>query len=137
MSSLPALNYSSAAPESRSTEERLHLRFPIALAVQYKFRRGGIEHRGSGQTLNIGSGGVLFEADEVLRPFDFQYKPMIELALNWPCLLDETCALKLVIRARVLRRDGRQIAVAIDQYKFRTAGHIPQRSVPESASQGK
>ena len=134
MSSLPALNHVGAAAESRSTEERTHLRFPIALDVQYKFRRSGIEHHGTGRTLNISSGGVLFEADEVLHAFDFRYKPTIELALNWPCPLDETCALKLVIRARVVRRDGRLIAVEIGQYKFRTAGHILQRSMPESVA---
>lgn len=67
MSSVPALNYASPAQAYRRIEERFRRRFPIALEVQYKFKRNRIEYRGTGRTLNISSGGVLFEADEVLR----------------------------------------------------------------------
>ena len=125
MSFFPALNYVGAALESRRIEERSHLRFPISLDVHYKFRRNGIDHRGTGRTVNIGSGGMLFEADEVFRVTDFRHKPRIELALDWPCLLDERCALKLAIRGRFLRLEGRfRIAMRIEQYEFRTAGPI-------------
>src|SRR5260370_31654035 len=137
MSSLPALNYAGAAQESRGTEERSQLRFPISLDVQYKFTRNGIEHRGTGQTLDISSGGVLFEADEVLDAIDFRRKQAIELALNWPYLLDQKCALKLVIRGRFVRSHGRRIAVRIQPYEFPTAGLILQSSMPDSAARRK
>jgi hypothetical protein len=41
---------------------------------------------------------VLFEADEVLDAIDFRRKKAIELAINWPYVLDQKCALKLLIR---------------------------------------
>jgi PilZ domain len=134
---LPALSYAGAARESRSTEGRSQPRFPIALDVQYKFTKNGIEHRGTGRTLDISSGGLLFEADEVLDAIDFRRKQAIELAINWPYLLDQKCALKLVIRGRFVRCEARRIAVTIEQYKFRTAGLIFQTSIPESAARTK
>ena len=69
-------------PDARSvpTELRVHRRYPIALAVQYKWN---LEKRkaqiGFGTTINISRGGVLFRSSDippVLTP--------IELALSWP-----------------------------------------------------
>jgi len=98
-------------------ELRVHRRYPIALAVQYKWN---LEKRkaqiGFGTTINISRGGVLFRSSEmppVLCP--------IELALSWPVSLDD-CALKLVMRGRVVRSASETTAVRVVQYEFRTAG---------------
>lgn len=102
---------------SGPTELRVHRRYPIALAVQYKWnlekRRAQV---GVGTTINISRGGVLFRSSDmppVLSP--------IELALSWPVSLDD-CALKLVMRGRVVRSASETIAVRVVQYEFRTAG---------------
>ena len=95
-------------------------RYPIALDVQYKLLRGGrVDQVGSGKTLNISSGGVLFETDQTLPAGG-----TVELAIKWPYLLREVCSLKLVMRGRVVRRDTRTKATAVraEHHEFRTAG---------------
>jgi hypothetical protein len=47
---------------------------------------------------------------------------LIELMLSWPCVLNGACALKLMMKGRVVRSEGRGIAIESSQYEFRTAG---------------
>ena len=42
--------------------------------------------------------------------------------LNWPCVLDGACALKLIMKGRVVRIEDRGIAIRISEHEFRTAG---------------
>ncbi len=98
------------------TERRSRQRFPLTLAVEYRLLGKG-ERCGSGKTRNISSGGVLFEVAD-LQPFS----GLIELMLSWPCVLDGACALKLMMKGRVVRSEGRGIAIESTQYEFRTAG---------------
>ena len=109
-------------PLDHSLERRSRQRFPLALAVEYRlFGKDGCY--GFGQTCNISSSGVLFEAAEG--------QPMsgsIELVVSWPYLLDGVCALKLVMKGRVVRMQGRGIAIESTQYEFRTAGLRALRS---------
>jgi PilZ domain-containing protein len=96
---------------------RSHRRYPIELDVQYKWNRAGrAEQAGSGTTVNISSGGVLFRCAESV-PEDSR----IEMALSWPFSL-EGCALKLILRGRVVRSSSQVTAVRVLQYEFRTAG---------------
>jgi hypothetical protein len=99
-----------------SSERRWHRRFPLALAVQYRLLGKG-ERSGSGKTCNISSSGVFFEVAE-REPFSGS----IELIVNWPCVLDGACALKLLMKGRVVRNEGWGIAIESNQYEFRTAG---------------
>ena len=121
MSPAPALNKARAIPESHF-DGRLHIRFPIALDLSYAVLRNRIEYRGIGRTLDISSGGVLFEAAEIFDVAMARQGAAIELGLNWPCLLDERCSLKLIIGGHIVRFHGRQIAVRMSHYEFRTAG---------------
>jgi len=96
---------------------RRHRRYPIALELHYTSNHGSKEdHTGSGVTLNISSGGILFRGSERLAE-----RSRIEIALNWPFALED-CALKLVMRGRVVRSENHITAVRIQQYEFRTAG---------------
>ena len=53
--------------EKAGSDQRLRGRYPIALELQYKLlNKGRVEYLGVGQTLNISSGGVLFEAAGLL-----------------------------------------------------------------------
>lgn len=103
--------------DAQSADRRTDRRYPIALQVQYKMMRKGKIHRvGYGRTLNISSHGVLFEIDEVL-PVAGQ----MEVALNWPFLLQGTCGLQLIMRGRVVRTKHKTIAMKADFHEFRTA----------------
>jgi hypothetical protein len=66
---------------------------------------GENEFHGSGQTRNISSGGVLFEVAE-WQPWQ-PFSGCIELMVSWPCLLNGVRALKLMMKGRVGRSDGR------------------------------
>ena len=93
------------SPAERPTERRSKRRYPIHLEVQYKLlKHRRVERLGGGRTLNISSGGVLFEADGLLNTTG-----PIELALSWPFLLHGSCNLKLVIRGRIVRTNNRVI----------------------------
>ena len=106
-----------ATDRTEAVELRTHRRYPIALALQYKWNRGRRQSQlGSGTTINISSGGVLFHSGELLP-----VECLIELALSWPISLED-CGLKLVMRGRVVRSVRQTTAVRILQYEFRTAG---------------
>jgi PilZ domain len=101
-------------------DQRANGRYPIALEMQYKLLRGDrVIQVGSGKTLNISSGGVLFETDKLLPPTG-----LVELAIQWPFLLRKVCGLKLVMRGRIVRRDYHTKATAVraQSHEFRTAG---------------
>jgi hypothetical protein len=97
-------------------DRRASKRFPIVTDVQYKVTRGRREPQsGSGKTVNLSSGGVLFDAPEALVP-----GRRIELSISWPTQLDGKCALNLVARGRITRCQGNEVAVKIAKCEFRT-----------------
>ena len=98
-------------------DRRTAVRFPIEQDVRYKvFTRTRVEV-GISKTVNMSSTGVLFTTE---RPMALGEK--LEVAVNWPALLDHKCALKLVVTGRVVRSVDRTAAIAIDRYEFRTQG---------------
>jgi hypothetical protein len=110
----------SALSGAHRNDQRLNGRYPITLELQYKLlNKGRVEHLGIGKTLNISSGGVLFETDERLPSGG-----PIELSMSWPFLLEGVCNLKLVMRGRIVRYDANSkvIAVKAEYHEFRTAG---------------
>ena len=108
------------ADETGQCDRRVNWRYPITLGLQYKLlNKRRLDHVGIGRTLNISSGGVLFETDQLLPPTGF-----IELAIQWPFLLHEVCSMKLVMRGRIVRCDANSkvIAVKAEHHEFHTAG---------------
>jgi hypothetical protein len=100
------------------SEKRSHKRYAIALDCQYKLLRENPAARfESGRTLNISSGGILFQCKNPLPVHD-----SIELAMKWPALLEGVRPLKLVVRGHVVRSDTQGTAVRATHYEFRTAG---------------
>ena len=99
-------------------ERRASARFPVDCALRYRVLhcKSG-DQIGVGRTLNMGSTGVLFATDRFLSP-----GARLELAISWPVPLNNEVALKLVARARVMRRENGMAAVEIQQYEFRTQG---------------
>ncbi len=92
--------------------------FPIVREVRYKVMnsKGAVEI-GTGETISISSKGVLFNAQAPLPR-----GKRIELSINWPAQLDGKCGLRLVARGRIVRCEGTNVALRIDNYEFRTAG---------------
>ena len=100
------------------SERRTNDRFPIVRDVKYKIISGrSVPESGTGRTVDVSSRGVLFTAQDPLAP-----GKRVELAISWPAQLDGKCALKLVARGKIVRCRGKQVAVEIDKYEFRTQG---------------
>lgn len=99
-------------------ERRTSDRFPLEREMRFKLmsKRLGDE-AGAGTTINMSSGGLLFQTDKTLIP-----GKRLEMAISWPAQLDHRCALKLIARGRVVRSEGGMTAVQIQQYEFRTLG---------------
>ncbi|MGA2114203.1 MAG: hypothetical protein ABSH56_05575 [Bryobacteraceae bacterium] len=103
-------------------ERRVKRRFQIEQEVRYKMLYGQrIAETGTGRTLNISSGGVWFTTDTMLAT-----GMPIELSMAWPVLLNDSCAMKLMIYGCVVRSNEKGAAVAIERYEFRTMGRQPQ-----------
>lgn len=104
----------SGKPEDRRSADR----FPIEREVRYRplSMRKGVDEPGTGKTINMSSTGILFQTDRMLLPGH-----RLELAVSWPAQLNNTCPLKLVAKAKVVRTvSDTMAAVEILQYEFRT-----------------
>jgi hypothetical protein len=91
-------------------------RYPIELQLRYKvLARNRPQLLGSGRTVNISSGGLLFGGDQNL-PLD----TFVELSIYWPVLLQNTCPLTLLMVGRVVRCEDHSVAVKASRYEFIT-----------------
>src|SRR5215831_5751854 len=99
-------------------ERRTKRRFQIDQEVKYKMLYGQrIAETGVGRTMNISSGGVWFTTETMLTS-----GMPVELSMNWPVLLNDSCPMKLMIYGCVVRSNEKGAAVAIERYEFRTQG---------------
>ena len=99
-------------------ERRMKRRFRLEQEVRYKMLYGQrIAETGTGVTTNISSSGLWFSTASILGS-----GMPIEIALNWPVLLNDICPMKLMIYGCVVRSDEKGAAVAIERYEFRTQG---------------
>ena len=104
---------SGGIPDRRGTS-----RYPVREEVKYRvIQARDSKTVGTGTTLNIGSGGILFTTEEKLP-----MGRMVELAVNWPARLGGTCPLKFVATGRVVRSEENRAAVRIERYEFKTRG---------------
>src|SRR4051794_15481192 len=109
-------------------ERRIKRRFTIDQEVKYKMLYGQrIAETGVGRTMNISSGGVWFTTEKMLTS-----GMPVELSMNWPVLLNDSCPMKLMIYGCVVRSNEKGAAVAIERYEFRTQGSrsFQQNPVP-------
>jgi hypothetical protein len=103
---------------SAERERRTKRRFQIDQEVKYKMLYGQrIAETGVGRTVNISSGGVWFSTESMLTS-----GMPVELSMNWPVLLNDSCPMKLMIYGCVVRSNEKGAAVAIERYEFRTQG---------------
>jgi hypothetical protein len=101
--------------EQNSIDRRVAERFPIERESRYKLltRKAGDEE-GTGKSINISSGGILFTTDWHLQP-----GIGIKVTINWPVLLNAEVRLRLVALGRVVRSEEGTAAMQISRYEFR------------------
>lgn len=96
-------------------ERRSKARFPIELNVRYRSRSSREHSSGFGRTVNISSAGLLIASEQPAPE-----GTLLDVILEWPCLLDDTTPIQLVAQSRVVRADQFRFAVALVRYQFRT-----------------
>lgn len=99
-------------------ERRISNRVPIDQPAVVQVRdRDGAKETHTIQTVDMSSKGLLFECEH-----EFPIGKRLEVSVLWPVKLDNGCDLKLWAVGRVVRRDGKRTAVAIEKQELRTAG---------------
>jgi hypothetical protein len=115
----------------KTTDRRAKHRFAMQREMRYKMAEDGVVISvGTGETVDLGSGGVAFVTDGVLQP-----GACVELSISWPVLLDETCPMRLIVFGRVLRATGNKAVCSVDKYEFRTQSRT-LKTMPAPRSDG-
>jgi hypothetical protein len=104
--------------ESINGDRRHDRRYAIRLDVRWKLiRRRRVLETGVGQTVDLSSGGILFDPGRQL-PVGLN----VELSVSWPVLLRNVAPMQLLVSGRIVRASQNRTAVAMAQHEFRTAG---------------
>jgi hypothetical protein len=115
--------------ESIHGDRRYDRRYGISLEVRWKLvRRRKVLDTGVGSTIDLSSGGILFDAG---RPLPVGLG--VELSISWPALLHNFAPMQLAVSGRIVRTDGSRIAVSMSQHEFRTTGVAPEGRPTPSA----
>jgi hypothetical protein len=102
-------------------ERRSKTRFPIHRDLRYKLLENDIViESGMGETIDMASGGMAFQIERTL-----QLGAFVELSISWPVLLDDSCAMRLIVFGRIIRAWGKSSACRVDKYEFRTQARVP------------
>jgi hypothetical protein len=96
-------------------ERRVKFRYPIDLRVAFRYFSHRTRLSGTGRAVNIGSGGILVDSAHQIAE-----GALVEISIEWPCLLHGRIPLQLVAVGRVLRRGTSQFAVSFEGHEFRT-----------------
>ena len=106
------------AADSIAGDRRENRRYGIRLDVKWKLiRRRRVLDAGSGNTVDLSSGGLLIDAGRHL-PEGLD----MEVAIAWPVMLRNVAPLQLVVSGRIVRAKGPHVAVRTVQHEFRTVG---------------
>ena len=102
-----------------AADRRVTNRLPIERELRYKVIGGkqNLKPAGSGKTVNMSSGGVLFTTESGLPK-----GARVEIAVSWPAQLNGSTPLKLVAIGVLVRSEEKQAAIAIQSYEFKTRG---------------
>lgn len=104
-------------PLNRASERRSKFRFAMNRELRYKVTGERVRAAaGNGHTLNLCSTGVAFQTEQPMVEGTF-----VELSIQWPVLLDDTCPMRLIVFGRILRATEETAVCSIDKYEFRTA----------------
>jgi hypothetical protein len=107
-------------------ERRQNRRYHLQLELKWKLiRRRRLLDTGAGRTVDVSSGGIRFDAGRHL-PEGLN----VELAISWPVLLHNVAPMQLIATGKIVRCDGRQVAIRTVQHEFRTSGISSERTTP-------
>lgn len=99
-------------------ERRGDRRYSLLLDLRWKLiRRRKVLDAGTGRTMDLSSGGILFDAGRHL-PAGLN----IELSISWPALLHNVAPMQLTVSGKIVRAHGTLVGVRIAQHEFRTTG---------------
>ena len=112
-------------------DRRTKRRFAIEQALRYRTLTGKqISGAGVGRTINISSSGVCFASDKRLAT-----GISVELSINWPVLLLDSCPMKLMIHGCIIRSSNDEAVLVIERYEFHTRGsRAPSVSLSDAES---
>jgi len=111
-------------------ERRCDRRYDIALEVRWKLlRRKKMIDSGTGHTVDLSSGGVLFESGRKL-PVGLK----VHLSIAWPALLHNAAPMQLTVEGKIVRSNDSRVAIEIVQHEFRTVGVSREQRVAVAAS---
>lgn len=104
-------------------DRREDRRYELHLDLKWKLiRRRRVLETGTGYTVDVSSGGFLFDAGRHL-PEDLN----VELSIAWPVLLHDVAPIQLVATGKIVRASGCRVAVRTVQHEFRTVGLSAER----------
>ena len=111
-------------PDRIAGDRRADKRYEIRLDLRWKLvRRRRVLESGAGYTVDLSSGGILFEAGRQL-PVGFH----LELWVSWPIMLHSVSPLQLFVRGKIVRAQNGRTAVRMQQHEYRTAGQAAEAS---------
>jgi len=120
-------------PEGINGERRLGRRYGIALELRWKLvRRRRVLESGTGTTLDLSSGGILFDGG---RPLPVGLN--VELSIAWPALLHDVAPMQLVVTGRIVRTHGTRTGIHMTGHEFRTIGGSAERRNAIAAGLGR
>ena len=118
MDSRAFLGKPAAQGDAIGGDRRQDRRYHLQLELKWKLiRRRRVLDTGTGQTVDVSSGGILFDAGRHL-PEGLN----VELSIAWPVLLHNVAPMQLVAAGKIVRGDGHRVAIRTAQHEFRTVG---------------
>lgn len=111
-------------------DRRQDRRYGIRLDLRWKLiRRRRILDTGFGHTVDLSSGGVLFDPGRQL-PVGLN----VELAISWPVLLRNEAPMQLIVSGRIVRASQDRVALAMVLHEFRTSGVSVERRTTQAVA---
>src|ERR1035441_7462245 len=112
-----------AESEAINGDRRRDRRYQLQLELKWKLiRRRRVLDRGTGKTVDVSSGGIIFDAGGHM-PEGLN----VELSIAWPVLLHNVASMQLVATGKIVRVNGHQLAIQTTQHEFRTSGIPSER----------
>jgi hypothetical protein len=88
--------FNDSCPTEISQDRRSKRRYPIELPLHYKIVKNCLTLGvGKGSSIDVSSRGIAFKSDAPLGVGSY-----LEVSISWPALLNESCALKLMVSGR-------------------------------------
>ncbi len=106
-------------------DRRSDRRYDVEMQLRYRILNSAHHAEGTGISLNMSRGGVLFQADKFLPE-----GAAVELAIDWPIRLRGRIPLELHIMGHVVRCENNMVALRTSWHEFLRVGVAGSQEVP-------